>query len=903
MSLGSQPPLSVNPPLAPFAAPNNLSNSTFSPRREFISHQHQVSTFSLLALSGTASVRLYSFPLVVVQGLRAYFHNASLLLSFKEDSANNLCQFTLEGRPWALSKNVKTEKLIVDIIALILRHGFNFLSTIDYGREQDDKIALSFSRPVGYSRSDSPPFANGLRPNSAGQGSASGSPPVPRAPRVPFAISFSSSTVLRVINPPLNSTPAILQAVRGAWPRGVVAEKKIADTCFEFKLKGYKWFQEDTFATDSLQHILSLLSALDAHGFTLLASLTLTNRSRIKDLWVFTGTVQDAGLPDSPPQSPTGSSLELHRHQTSETAGGSGIIRHTRSATAPSPSTGGPSTPNHSQLRGATEGLGTPNESRSHHGLSPLSQSYSNNSSHSTRSLLRKPAPKPPAFGPRPATTVAAAPVAPPAPAAPPVPGPSEPVRTSLPSEVGSAVDMTGVGTGRVYRDEVDVIYEAEGEDPYEDGQPDFGGSDPFHRAPPGGYGSEEDDYHNHPPSRNIPSPERYTPSHGRRTPADKRRSPSPQPTTGTGRTHHPSQLLGGAFRDTAYTAGTGWRSTNTGWRSTEIPIAWGSSGPHDSGVGIPQSDIDDVTPRAIGPGVGTIFPGGFDPYAINKNAGALPSANVPADVTGSTLHTLSFSTAPPSSGYFAQPPGGPWPESPHTSRHTSPERHAVGAMVSNPAVMSAPSFARKSETGIVGVIPSLIAAPRPRPRRSFDSPRGWEAREQHDYHSQEQPPHLQQQRQMSGRAGSSDGWVLVDISGKATAPRPPGRTRSTSDPTRGSYGAQLGLMNAGQGYLPRAQPPPTSYKPNGLPPQAMEAANAVPVNRSGGQRRSSVKRLFSLSRRDQQDGGRRAPPAGEIITQDASDPYAHRRWHRKAPAGPQPTHQRGPEQVRMSIN
>lgn len=60
------------------------------------------------------------------------------------------------------------------------------------------------------------------------------------APRAPFALSFLSATLLRVIAPPLHSTPAILQAVRGSWPRGVVSEKKVGDAAFEFKLKGYK---------------------------------------------------------------------------------------------------------------------------------------------------------------------------------------------------------------------------------------------------------------------------------------------------------------------------------------------------------------------------------------------------------------------------------------------------------------------------------------------------------------------------------------------------------------------------------------------------------------------------------------------------------------------------------------
>jgi hypothetical protein len=242
MSLGFPP---QHPALTALAGNSqNNSTSTFSPRREFIRDRHQISNFALLALSASSAVRLYSFPQTIVEALRFYFQQNKILSNYREDTGNGLCEFLLDGRPWAISKSIKTEKLIVDIIALILRHGFVFLSTIDYGREQDDRIALAFSRPrIDLRTSESsPPLSGGTPVPQPQQGSSSGSPPLPTARpfRVPFAISFSSSTVLRVINPPLNSTPAILQAVRGAWPRGVIAEKKIADTCFEFKLKGYK---------------------------------------------------------------------------------------------------------------------------------------------------------------------------------------------------------------------------------------------------------------------------------------------------------------------------------------------------------------------------------------------------------------------------------------------------------------------------------------------------------------------------------------------------------------------------------------------------------------------------------------------------------------------------------------
>jgi hypothetical protein len=55
-------------------------------------------------------------------------------------------------------------------------------------------------------------------------------------------------------------------------------------------------FQQDTFATDSLRHILALLTSLDSHSFPLLTSLSLTNRSRVKDLWIFTGLAPEHSL-------------------------------------------------------------------------------------------------------------------------------------------------------------------------------------------------------------------------------------------------------------------------------------------------------------------------------------------------------------------------------------------------------------------------------------------------------------------------------------------------------------------------------------------------------------------------------------------------------------------------------
>ncbi|KIM85426.1 hypothetical protein PILCRDRAFT_817441 [Piloderma croceum F 1598] len=282
--------------------PNTPPDSSFTPRKEFIRDQRTANAFSLLAISGSSFIRLYSFPNVLITSLRRLFDQRSLTAGFREDVPQNLYEFTLEGKPWSSPKSIHSERLLVDILAVIYQHGYSFLSTIDYGRENDDRLAVAFSRPTSSSspRSASPMPASPLS-NSSGT-NLSNQQGDRAVKKIPFALSFPSATLLRVIGPPLHSTPAILQAVRGSWPRGVVSEKKIGEASYEFKLKGYKWFQEDTFANDSLRHILTLLSSLDTHAFTLLTSLSLTNRSRVKDLWIFTGLVpfdQDTSISDS----------------------------------------------------------------------------------------------------------------------------------------------------------------------------------------------------------------------------------------------------------------------------------------------------------------------------------------------------------------------------------------------------------------------------------------------------------------------------------------------------------------------------------------------------------------------------------------------------------------------------
>ena len=214
-------------------SPISPADSNIVPRREFIRDQHPASSFSILALSGPALLRLYSFPPDAVHALRKHLDSAHLILGSREVIQNNFCEISLDGKPWSNPKSTRTEKLLIDILTVLYRNDYTFLSTLDYGREQDDRIVLAFSRPS----SPQPPPAAPLVPfhKKSNDSLTVVSHPV----KVPFAISFISQNILRVIAPPLHLTPAILQTVRGSWPRGVVSEKKVAENVYEFKFKGY----------------------------------------------------------------------------------------------------------------------------------------------------------------------------------------------------------------------------------------------------------------------------------------------------------------------------------------------------------------------------------------------------------------------------------------------------------------------------------------------------------------------------------------------------------------------------------------------------------------------------------------------------------------------------------------
>ena len=188
----------------------NSPEPSFMPRAEFIrENKSPPSSFALLTFSGPNCIRLYSFTSEVIATLRRFLEQRTIIQGTREDNVNNLYEFALDGKPWSNPKSLATERFVVDLLAVLYRSGYSYLSTIDYGREPDDRLAITLSCPVS---SSFPRPYSPIPQGSQGSGSTL-SEKQTRQFRIPFALSFSSSTVLRVIHPPLHSTPAILQVI------------------------------------------------------------------------------------------------------------------------------------------------------------------------------------------------------------------------------------------------------------------------------------------------------------------------------------------------------------------------------------------------------------------------------------------------------------------------------------------------------------------------------------------------------------------------------------------------------------------------------------------------------------------------------------------------------------------
>jgi hypothetical protein len=303
-----------------------------------------------------------------------------------------------------------------------------------------------------------------------------------------------------------------------------------------------------------------MLSTLDGFGFTLLTSLSLNNnRSRSKDLWLFTGLSQPNSL-ESQSSSPLGSRTELHAASSDKAR------ERRRSYQAPAHSPTATNWPSHT--RAATESSVA---ALSHNPPPPGPTS-------SKSGIVRKPAPR----AQLPVSVAHSTGsnynvhdgVMPPARST-----PSEELGIELQSSVGSAVDMTGIGTQKYGREPDTSLYQQ--------------APSKFYSVSPG--------FTHHYPSMSASIMKASQPGESlqgvQTTGRTKRSSTTREPNTSSIslRSRHPplkttpqpvTPLLSpGAFRDSAI-------SSNTG-QTVDVPSTWPGAGKEHahSGSGVRSRD------------------------------------------------------------------------------------------------------------------------------------------------------------------------------------------------------------------------------------------------------------------------------------------------------------------------
>ncbi|CAE6415808.1 unnamed protein product [Rhizoctonia solani] len=306
------------------------SQQTFQPRSEFVRTEATPQSYVLAALNGADTLRCHNLSRSTLSSLKEAFGNETRL--YGEANDGQVAEFVFRNSPWS-AKSVRSETLIVQLFTTLLAHQYTFVTTIDYGRQYLDKLSLAFTRAAS---------PNGrLAPDSV------------------FALSFVTPTVLRVLHAPLHCTPAILQSVRNAWPRGVKDERKLGNGCWEFRLKGFGYFSAEKSDEALVPHVFALLRTFDTHAFKLVAGVPIGGRSRNKDLWIFTapGTSLPPSHHSPSPYQPTLESETAYSpgpFTASPTVGTSGHAKfatdepergppvaagHARSASTPAPAT------------------------------------------------------------------------------------------------------------------------------------------------------------------------------------------------------------------------------------------------------------------------------------------------------------------------------------------------------------------------------------------------------------------------------------------------------------------------------------------------------------------------------------------------------------------------------------
>lgn len=579
-------------------------------------------------------------------------------------------------------------------------------------------------------------------------------------------------------------------------------------------------FQEDTFASDSLRHILTLLSSLDTHAFTLLTSLSLSNRSRVKDLWIFTGLAaietSETSFSDSTgSENVSASNIANRSHNTYDTPAIVGPVpNHKRHPSAP---TGGASYPQNQHnaypqpppanlhARAATDRAPQPGRIHSppH---SPL-----------PGGVLRKPAPR--AQVPISVNLDASLDLD---------PEEQEQFRAVLPSVVSSGVEnMTGVGAiARGGREPEhtpaytpDVLYTTGPENDYVAMR---------HTSIPGGpisspqrsrSGTPPNGRHVRPVSSRAKTPPLLTTLSRPSSPATaphvgtptRESTPQQLGKSGAGdRTPTPPLLGSGVFagdiiRDSAFSSTTD--ATDT---SQEIPIKWtGGAEPElMSSTGKPEgSKLQRMSTGPQLPGAWTTSPDGDDAETVTLGKEVDIETERHADTQ-------------------------PIQDQTSTQQHMASgnQLHDVDARVASPELVLSPGDGmRKSEAGLVGIVSSMPPV--------------------QDVGTDPQT--------LTKREGSGNGWVLVNVEGK---PKPEGEGQLGVRPDVLSKNTSAILKESDLKSAPK-NPHATTALPVAKSILILDAKDAQKLNKTKGKgkadpkdpgidRASGLKRLLSFSTR-----------------------------------------------------
>ncbi|KAF9098062.1 hypothetical protein BGX29_007822 [Mortierella sp. GBA35] len=291
-----------------------------------------------ISLHDTDKIRLINVPPALTSPLR-YAIFESWDRPIQQESRLPHCggyEFKLKGRPWSCpsssDSHIASRKVVLAILRVMETRGWLLILASNVSFEREEKDALFFER-VGIRRlmsvvrggggegmrllprlsvqdedplsrqnakanwerdleemavvdeSESMKKGNSKREENEGEGKGEG------GEVELFAIDFSGSDLIRVIEAPVAVITAVRCAIHRHWKQGIQHEEIKAGT-YEFKLRGYPFRPRKFESVSMLMMLIQVLENVRLHGFKLCGSMDLNvvgDEEQSIDSWVFRG--------------------------------------------------------------------------------------------------------------------------------------------------------------------------------------------------------------------------------------------------------------------------------------------------------------------------------------------------------------------------------------------------------------------------------------------------------------------------------------------------------------------------------------------------------------------------------------------------------------------------------------